>query len=640
MFIWAYTMRIARTGKPSNFYYYIIEDYRNREGKKKTRTVEALGCASVIRKRYKVSDADLWCKNYVAQKNLELKAQKMHESRELIIKLQENLPKQQNSCIFNAGYLILDSVYHSFGINNICFEIMLQHPHVGSFDLNNVLRTMLFGRVLFPSSKLNLTKTHQHRLLEDHNFDVWHIYRAMDLLNSNNALIQNRLYHYSLENYKRDVAHIYYDCTNFYTEKELEDCDRNMPDKWQKERTLRKYGKSKEHRPNPIVQMGLFMDGNGMPLGFCINPGNTNEQITMIPLERELTKSFKKADIIVCTDNGLASEENRRFNTRSLKDPLVRAGLRGQRRYICTKSVKQFKSHLEQWALDKTEWSYVTRGSSRRIITGFDLRTLDDPAVYKEHYNTIFFKERTTAENGLDERLIVTFSLKYLEYLREIRDRKIERAKKMILSGTYDKESDYSPKSYIDKQYTLESGEPAKIKTAHINEDKIKNDERYDGFYALVTNIFKEEKPLEEIIAISSRRWEIEECFRIMKSDLEARPFYHSKDQRIIAHFQTCFMALLLLRGIEYKLAEHRGKREKFPNGKYSIGEILETLRNLNVIAVNSGQGYQPDYNNSELTSDLLSAFCLNKLENQVVTQNTMKNIMKEVKRSPRMYKH
>lgn len=634
-------MRITRTGKPDNFYYYIIEDYRDENGRKKTRTVESLGCARVIREKYNVPDAEAWCKNYVAQKNEELQNSKINNKRVLTIKLREDLPKNSSSSIFNVGYLILEKLYYSFGIANICDEIMNNHPHINGFDLNDVLKTMLFGRILYPSSKAALVSDYQYRLLENSKIELQHVYRAMDLLHENSNLIQNRLYQYSSQECCRDVSRLYYDCTNFYTEKELEDCDRtHMSDEWHSEHTLRKYGKSKENRPNPVVQMGLFMDGDGMPLGFCINPGCTNEQKTMIPLEEKIIKNFNTEDIIVCTDCGLSGDDNRKFNNVDSDDILVKGGFKGQRHFICTQSLKKLKDFLKKWALEPSDWSFCRRrpDGHSETVTGFNLEDLcNSDDLYSEYYNTVFFKERTTSENGLDSRLIVTFSLKYMDYMRSLRERKINRALKMIDSGRCYIENERSPRALIKKTYATDNGEVARHKAASIDTDKIASDEMFDGFYAVATNLF--DLQIGEIIKINSRRWEIEECFRIMKTDLEARPFYHSKDQRIISHFMTCFMALLLIRGIERKISERNSNKIKYPESKYTITQILKTLKDLRVIALDGGAGYQLDYNNSQLVTDLLDCFDLKEFEHMVVMKDSMKKILKNIKKSPKMIK-
>ena len=634
-------MRLTRTGKPDNFYYYVIEDYKNDKGQKKTRTVESLGCARVIREKFGVDDAEQWCREYIAKKNNEIKEFKENNCRSISIKLREDLPKADSSAVYNFGYLILDSLYHSFGMKNICQEIASEHPHL-LFDLNDVLRTVLFGRILFPSSEHGLVELHQQKFLVNPKIELQHIYQTMDLLNSNNTMIQDRLYYYTSQSIKRDVSCIYYDCTNFFSEIEVEDCDREgQSEEWYKDHTLRKYGKSKENHPNPIVQMGLFMDSNGMPLGFCINPGSTNEQTTMIPLEKQLLKNFQKADITVCTDCGLSSEKNRKFNTTDENDFLNKYGFEGKRNFVCTQSIKTLPEHLKEWALNTAGWSYRTTDKSGNAVTvnDFNLSTLDDESVYTKYYNIIFFKERTTCEKNRDERLIVTFSLKYKAYLESVRARKLKRANKMIENGTYDQEHENSPKHYISKLHTTENGEYASKQTACIDTDKVNEDTIYEGFYAVATNIFKDEKSSADIAALSSRRWEIEECFRIMKSDLVARPFFHSKDSRIIAHFQTCFMALLLLRGIEYKLAEYHGSKDKYPNGRYTMDQILNALKSMNVFSVENGLAYMPDYNNSQLIEDLLTIFSMKEFTKQIVMKDKMKKIIQSIKKSPTIYK-
>ena len=210
----------------------------------------------------------------------------------------------------------------------------------------------------------------------------------------------------------------------------------------------------------------------------------------------------------------------------------------------------------------------------------------------------------------------------------------------MLAAGSFDCENERSPRRYIDKKYFDGQGNEARSRTASLNQHRISEDEKYDGYYALSTNIFKEEMPVQNLIAIASRRWEIEECFRIMKTDLEARPFYHSKDCRIIAHFQICFMALLLLRGIERKIADHNKEQQSYPNGKYTMDEILYALRNMNVISVENGKGYMPDYENSELMTDLLTIFNLESFGKQVVFSDSLKKIIKKIRTSPKMYRN
>ena len=622
--------------------YYLYESYRNEKGQNRRRVVEKLGNEDEIKRRFNVVDVKAWCKEYAKQRTEEAKKIALKNNRKLTVVFEENKDKSPNSAIFNAGYFILDSVYHSFGLSNICEEIKLKHPHVKGFNLNDVLRAMLFGRIVSPSSKLRLVSNVQGKFLENNELQVQHVYRAMDLLEKHKDLIQKRLFQYTTVALKeRNVSRLYYDCTNFYTEKELEDCDiSNKSDDWYCEHTLRKYGTSKEHRPSPIVQMGLFMDGDGMPLGFCINPGNTSEQLTMEPLENELVKYFNNTDIVVCTDAGLSSLNNRLLNNVNAEnDPLVDFGLKGKRHFICVQSIKgkSLNEKLKAWAIDKKGWSYkLKHGNKVETIDNFDLNDITDDKR-DEFYNVVFYKERTIAENNLDQRLIMTFSLKYQDYQRALRNRKVKRAEKMIDSGSYKYTPDTSPKAYLSEDHMIDKGDKATKTKASINKDKIENDALYDGFYCTATNFFKEECSVQQIIAIGQRRWEIEECFRIMKSDLKSRPFYHNKDSRIIAHFQNSFIALLLIRGIERKIARHNIDNMKYPEGKYTVPEILDAIRELSLISIAEGQAFAPDYNNSDLISELLECFDLKELGKQIVMKDTLKNILKKIKTSPEM---
>ena len=577
--------------------YYLYESYRNEKGQSKTRIVEKLGNEEEIKRRFDVVDVESWCREYARQKTEEAKKLALKKSRKVTVVFEENKDKAPDSAIFNAGYFILDSVYHSFGLSNICEEIKLKHPHVKGFNLNNVLRAMLFECIVAPSSKLRLVDNIQSKFLEKNELQVQHVYRAMDLLEKHKDLIQKRLFQYTSVALKdRNVSRLYYDCTNFYTEKELEDCDiSNKSDEWYAEHSLRKYGSSKEHRSNPIVQMGLFMDGDGMPLGFCINPGNTSEQLTMKPLENELVKYFNNTDIVVCTDAELASLDNRLLSTVNEEhDSLVDFGFKGKRHFICVQSIrgKSLNNTLKEWAVDKKGWSYkIKKGNKVETFDNFDLNNITDDNR-DELYNVVFYKERTIAENNLDQRLIMTFSLKYQDYQRAFRQRKLKRTE---------------------------------------------NDALYDGFYCTTTNLFKEQYSVQQIIAIAQRRWEIEECFRIIKTALKSCPFYNHEDSTIVAHFQICFLALLLIRGIECKIARHNIDNMKYPEGQYTVPEILDAICELSLISIAEGQAFVPYYNNSELISELLECFDLKELGKQILMKDTLKNILKKIKTSPEM---
>jgi len=273
--------------------------------------------------------------------------------------------------------------------------------HKFTFDLNSILSYLLYARILFPASKL-ATMQLVKNFLEQPSFELQHVYRALGVIAQESDLIQSELYKNSLKVADRNTHILYYDCTNFFFEIEQEE-------------GLRQYGISKEHRPCPIVQMGLFMDGDGIPLAFNISPGNTNEQVTLTPLEDKLLQDFKLSRLVVCTDTGLASTANRKFNDK--KD----------RAFITTQSIKKLKKSLKEWALDKTGWHIPGQKGS------FDITKIDtDEALAEAYKNTTFYKERWINEGGLEQRIVVTFSMKYKNYQRSIRYAQIERAIKTV----------------------------------------------------------------------------------------------------------------------------------------------------------------------------------------------------------------
>ena len=384
---------------------------------------------------------------------------------------------------------------------------------------------------------------------------------------------------------QRNTHILYYDCTNFFFEIEQEE-------------GLRQYGISKEHRPNPIVQMGLFMDGDGIPLAFNISPGNTNEQVTLTPLEEKLLQDFELSKLVVCTDAGLASTANRKFNDK--KD----------RAFITTQSIKKLKKPLQEWALDKTGWRIPGKDGL------FDISKIDtDEAVAEAYKSTTFYKERWIKENGFEQRLVVTFSLKYRNYQRSVRQSQIERAMKAIeknpqkISKT--NQNDY--KRFISKKSITSDGEIAKKNIFSMDTDRIAREESFDGYYAICTNL--EDEALK-IIEINHQRWEIEESFRIMKSEFHSRPVYLSRDDRIRAHFMTCFLALTLYRFLELRLDK-----------RFTCHQIIDGLRNMNFYKIKS-EGFAPAYEYDEFMEALHAEFPF-KTNMQIIPTQEMKNIFK-----------
>lgn len=574
-------MRLKITeSKNAKSLYVIRSTYE--KGKHSSKIVEKLGTYADLLEKLNGQDPIAWAKGYIAELNEKEKVGK----REVRISFSpaKRIEKNQQ-VLFNGGYLFLQALYYALGLDSISKIISKKHKF--TFDLNSILSNLLYARILFPASKLATMQIVQ-KFLESPSFELQHIYRALGIIAAESDLIQSELYKNSLQVADRNTRILYYDCTNFFFEIEQES-------------GLRQYGISKEHRPNPIVQMGLFMDGDGIPLAFNISKGNTNEQITLTPLEQKLLKDFELSKFVVCTDAGLASTANRKFNDKK------------NRAFITTQSIKKLKKTLQQWALSKSGWHIPgTEGT-------FDITKLDtDDAVSEAYKNTIFYKERWIKENDLEQKLIVTFSLKYRDYQREIRRAQLERAIKLLQKNPQKivkhNQNDY--KRFISKKSITSDGEIAEKNLYTIDADLILKEELFDGYYGICTNL---EEDAQAIIRINQQRWEIEESFRIMKTEFQARPVYLSRDDRIHAHFTTCFLALTLYRFLE-----------KILDQRFTCHKIIENLRNMNFYKVKS-EGYIPAYVSDDFT-DLLHEKFQFQTDRQIVTVQEMKNIFKTTK--------
>ena len=571
-------LKITKTKSATN--YYIIKDI-NKNGKRSTAIYERLGTEEEITKRANGEEIFTWIKNYIDELNTN------NESISIITKHSPNKIIDKNKQnLFNCGYFFLEKLYYELKLNKICDEISEKYSF--KYDLNNILSRLLYGRIIYPSSKLETYKLSKN-FIEQPNFELHHIYRALEVIAKENEFIQAELYKNSLKKSKRNTGILYYDCTNYFFELEEED-------------GLKQYGPSKEHRNTPIVQMGLFMDGDGIPLAFNITPGNTNEQTTLTPAEQKILDDFKLSKFIVCTDAGLASTNNRKFNDKE------------DRAFITTQSIKQLKKHLKEWALTPTGWKL------NEDLKEYDISKLEDSSESIEKYkNKVFYKERWIKENDLEQKLIVTFSLKYKFYQQNIRNNQIERAQKAMENKSIklDKVNQNDYKRFITKTPVTKEGEIAENKILALNISQIEKEQIYDGFYGVCTNL--EDSP-EEIIKVNKRRWEIEESFRIMKSEFKARPVYLSRDDRITAHFTTCFLSLVLHRYLEKELEE-----------KYTAYEIIDTLRNMNLLK--SGiEGYLPSYERNDITDLLHDKFSF-RTDYEIITNKEIKKIFKLLKK-------
>ena len=547
------------------------------DGKHTSKVVEKLGTAAELKKKLNGQDPIIWAKKYVK----ELTELEKQENQEVVVKFSPvKVINKDEKRSFNGGYLFLQKIYYELGLHKVCKEISQKYKF--DFDLNSILSRLIYGRVIYPSSKL-ATYQLSTRFIEQPNFDLHQIYRALEVLAKETDFIQSSLYENSLKVSKRNTGVLYYDCTNYFFEIEQEDGNKQ-------------YGPSKEHRANPITQMGLFMDGDGIPLAFSINRGNMNEQLTLKPLEKKIISDFELSKFIVCTDAGLASEDNRKFNDKD------------GRAFITTQSIKKLKEHLKNWALATNGWQLSND------VKSYDISNLDD----KNDKDKVFYKERWIKENGLEQKMIVTYSIKYRDYQRKIRNSQIERAQKAIdTNPTKIKkchQNDY--KRFIKKTNCTADGEVAENEIYSIDSEIISKEEIFDGFYAVCTNL---DDNASEIIKVNNRRWEIEECFRIMKSEFKARPVYLSNDDRIEAHFTTCFISLIIYRLLEKKLDE-----------KYTCCEIIQGLKDMDFYEV-KGEGYVPTYTRTDFTDALHDTFGF-RTDYQIVKTNQMKKILKKLK--------
>lgn len=569
-------MKITVSKSKNSITLYLSKSVRI-NGKSTTKTIERLGTLEEVQTRAGDMDAMEWAKAYAIKRTNEEKT----GNHEILIKYHDNkiIDKDiRTSC--NAGYLFLQDIYYSLGLNRICSEISEKYKF--DFDLNSILSMLVYSRIIFPGSKRASLFDAQY-FIEQPNCELHQIYRALEVLAKENDFFQSELYKNSQNVINRKKEVLYYDCTNYYFEIEEED-------------NFRKYGISKEHRPNPIVQMGLFMDADGIPLAFSLFDGNQNEQPSMTPLEKKIIRDFNNSDFIVCTDAGLSSIANRKFNS-----------ICG-RGFITTQSIKKLKGFLQDFCLSDDGWHLP--GDSRT----YKLSELNETYDYEK----IFYKDRWINEDGIEQHLIVTYSLKYCNYQRTIRERQIERAKKYVENPSrLSRKSRNDPKRFIEQDYCTNDGEVADRTILSLNQSTIDNEAKYDGFYAVCTNL---ENDIRDIIRINRKRWEIEECFRIMKTEFKARPVYLSRKDRITAHFTTCFTAMVIYRILEHKIKE-----------QYSCEEIIKTIRSMNMM-IAPGEGYIPIYTRTDITDVLHEAFGF-RTDYQITSQKNMRKILNMTKK-------
>lgn len=537
----------------------------------------------------------------------------------LYIDLDKRLAKSDDnasrSTIKNIGYLVLDHLYKKMKIDDFIKDIFKDSK--AEYDALSINSILTYDRIIDPGSKLH-TINNLDKYFEDPVFDHQHILRFMDVLCLHFDEYIRYLYKASDKVLKRDTTVCYYDCTNFYSEIENEDEDYIDPVTGEVIEGLRKYGLSKDHKPDPLVQMGLFMDTDGIPMSMCVHPGNKAEVKTVLPLEKELVRVVHNSDFIYCADAALGSYDIRKFNSM------------GGRRFIVTQSLRKLPDTLKEAVFNDFNYKLLTNDRDIKIKT---LKEFDPPcniALYNDKaYKVIdaskemfmnFYEEKiidgkkklVRSKAILDQSLIVTFSRKTYEYQRNVRKRQIERAKELLGK----KDPDQIKKGPNDIRRFL------KRKDGHkdlyiLDEDMIKEEEKYDGYYVIATNI--KDRSVKDILDISHRRYKIEECFRITKTDLLGRPEYHYLKTRLIAHFLICYTSLLLYRLLEVDL-ERQGAH-------FTTKEIINTLKNMNVTSINDVI-YKALYTNSKALEAMIKAYGLG-LDKEYYLLNDLKKLTK-----------
>ena len=572
-------MRVTTSKSKNAESFYISKGYVNDKGVSTSVIVRKLGTLNDLLVEHGPTRDDVmaWAKKEAALETEKYKKEKQSRSVQITFHGDRQIDYNQQ-VLYRGGYLFLQHIYYSLCLNKTCRK--LRDKYKFKYDINAILSDMIFARILEPSSKRSSFKA-ASEFLEKPSYELHDIYRSLDVLGNECDFIQSEVYKNSHLAGKRNDKILFYDCTNYYFEIEQED-------------GIKRYGKSKEHRPNPIIQMGMFMDGDGIPLAFSVFPGNANEQTSLKPLEEKVLSEFGCQKFIYCSDAGLGSEKIRNFNHM------------GKRAFIVTQSIKKLQAEDKEWALNKDGFKRVS-----------DDEPIDITKIPSDD-NGLYYKEVPYTPHKMHQRLIVTYSPKFACYQKSVRDAQIERAQKKIDTGEVkrNRKNPADPARFIDKIAVTDDGEAANIKY-YIDEDKINQESLFDGLYAVSTDLLDD--PVSEILKVSEGRWEIEECFRIMKTDFEARPVYLQNETRIKAHFLTCFLALIVYRYLEKNIGDG-----------YTCEEILNTLRGMNFASLQE-QGFMPIYQRTKLT-DRLHDVCGFHTDYEFISKSQMKTIQKESK--------
>ena len=632
-------MKLNYDRKSKDPTYFIQIGFRN--GKKtSTRNIARIGRHSELLARG-IADPLAYAKQKVAEANEQQKSGKV--SMELPVDFTEKLRSSDalasSSSSLGIGYFFLQAVYHQLKLKDF-FKKVTTDSKI-SFDPNEVNRFLTFSRILAPDSKLGTYDNLGH-YFEQPSIQYQHILRTMDILYRNYDAYITHLYEQSERIVKRDTSVCYFDCTNFYFETESEDTD---VDEVTGEilKGFRRYGPSKEHRPNPLVEMGLFMDSQGIPISMCLAAGSENEQTLAIPLEEKIIRMFHGRRFIYCADAGLSSLNIRLFNSL------------GGRAFIVTQSVKKLSAVLQEAVFNDYDYHLLSDGSavSIRDMKAFDRFQEGNLSLYQDRAFKLLSADRAVdtglmetvvCKNGkkkrvsskalLHQTIIVTFSRKMMEYQRHIRNGQIDRARSLLKSldpETF-KKGPNDVTRFIRRNPKYKEGTGSADEYV-LNQERIELEEKYDGYYAVATNLQKEETESDEefvrsILSKNEKRYQIEDCFRVMKTNFNARPVFHQTEERITAHFLICYTALLVFRLLQARLDEYcrKQKQEKI---HLTAENIIRTLQNMEVTNVQD-LFYLATYTDSK-TLEVLNAVYDLKLDHKYYLPKEMNKKLREI---------
>lgn len=598
--------------------YYIQQGFRN--GKKTTtKNIKRLGKHSEL---LLITDNPLeYAKNEVKKMNEEYRSGRS----EFIVTMDfnERIPSTDSPCSnstsLNIGYLYLKDIYAKLNLSDF-FKSVSSDRKI-TYDCNKICQFLTYARILDPASKYG-TYDKLDTYYEKPQVEYQHMIRFLDILDRNSDKYLKHLFDNSENIVKRDTSVMYYDCTNYFFETEKP--DEEIIDEVTGEIILglRQFGISKENKTSPIVEMGLIMDSRGIPISMCIHPGNTNEQLTAVPLEKEVIKMTGNKKFIYCADAGLGSYNIRKFNDM------------GGRAYIVTQSVKKLGQEIKDIVFNDSNYRLLSNDDA---ITLKEMRTFDkkdannlslyndfaykvipantamDTGLYEEKVYKNGRTKKVKAKGTLHQYIIVTFSRKMMEYQRTIRERQLERAKKLLRL----KDPEKIKKGSNDIRRFLKN---TSSDTANyvLDMDKIHEEEKYDGFYAVATNL---DDSAKDILAVAQNRYKIEDCFRIMKTNFDARPVFLRKPERIRAHFLICYTALLIYRLMECKLDDNLTH--------VTTSNLIKTLRNMNVVNMDD-MCYKSIYSGSQALDALERCFEL-QLNRKYYRPSDLNKIVKKI---------